>query len=153
MLAAKVHSQYFTVHALVDANHSYTGRGSALMKPTNGMLGPAVERRKRPRAALRWTVLVTRGSSRHPMETTTINVSADGFYCLLPEAVAAGERVDCTIRIPAHKQDRIDAALCLQCRAQVLRVENYGVPGIFGVACRIEDYTVARITPERMPSA
>jgi len=87
------------------------------------------------------------------METTTINVSADGFYCLLPEAVAAGERVDCTIRIPAHNQDRSDAALCLQCRAQVLRVENYGVPGIFGVACRIEDYTVARITPERMPSA
>src|SRR4030095_3476100 len=63
-----------TVHALVDATHSYTGLGSERMKPTNGRLGPAVERRKRPRAALRWTVLVTRGSSRHPMETTTINV-------------------------------------------------------------------------------
>jgi hypothetical protein len=123
------------------------------MKPTNGMLRPAVERRRRPRAALNWPILITRGSSPHPMETTTINVSSEGFYCLLPEAVTAGERVECTIRIPAPNPDRSDAALRLQCRAQVLRVENYGVPGIFGVACRIEDYTVARLTPEHMPPA
>jgi hypothetical protein len=141
------------VHASVDLTRSNAGCGSELMKPGNGILGPVAERRKRPRAALHWAILITRGAYCQPLETTTINVSSEGFYCLLSEAVTAGERVECTIRIPARSQDRSDVWLCLQCRAQVLRVEKYGVPGIFGVAFRIEDYTVARLTPDRLPLA
>jgi hypothetical protein len=123
------------------------------MKPGNRTATPVAERRKRPRAALHCALLITRSAHGQPLETTTVNVSSEGFYCLLSEAVTAGERVECTIRIPARSQDRSDVWLCLQCRAQVLRVDQYGVPGMVGVAFHIEDYTIARLTPDRLPRA
>jgi len=110
--------------------------------PGNQLRNCLNERRNTRRAPLRWTVYVVAGHSTHPFRTETRDISMDGFYCVMDRPITAGERIECDILVPTHNSLAAGTAVYLRCRATVVRVEQTGTPGHFGVACAIEDYTL-----------
>ena len=110
------------------------------------------ERRSRPRVALQWVVHVSRPGGKHPVASLTRNVSSQGFYCLVQEALESGERVECTVVIPIPKSTRSDEVLWLKCQARVLRVEP-AEDTAFGTAFQIEEYTVVHPSPAQVSPA
>lgn len=117
--------------------------GPDLMRIVDNHPAPAThERRRRPRLALAWTVYILRGSDERPVESRTKNISSDGLYLYLSEPVSPGEPLRCIIRIPSPGQPGNRRSLSLDCKVRVVRVEKDSSSNTFGIACRIEDYTV-----------
>jgi len=108
------------------------------------------ERRRWPRAELHWTIEVIVEGQSDPVVSKTENLSSRGFYCHVHQPVKAGEQLQCSILIPALEIGSMKNALSLDCRARVLRVESSGANGGFGIACRIEEYSV--IPVDRQPA-
>jgi hypothetical protein len=109
--------------------------------------GTGAERRRRPRVAVFWPLYLSRERSHCPLQSRTTNLSSEGFYCLVSIPFTVGEKILCDILIPSH----VASALSLHCRATILRVETAGVESSYGIACRIEEYSVIRrptIDPE-----
>src|SRR5690348_8539987 len=100
------------------------------------------DRRKYIRAALQWDLLLTRKGELEAVQAITRNLSTAGFYCLSEESFGAGERLECRISIPHGIRPYSDPAACLHCDVRVVRVERLENESSFGIACRIEDYTV-----------
>ena len=102
------------------------------------MTAGSIERRKRTRVPLHWTVYLGRPSSEEKVRAETLNLSSEGFYCMSPVPFTAGETIDCTIVLPVpegvHEPRRLAG------RTVVLRVEPNG--NQFGIACRLEDYSL-----------
>lgn len=96
------------------------------------------ERRKRTRIALRWPVYLYREQGAPSIESTTENLTSNGFYCVSKEAFQIGEQLECVITIPAGAFGYSDDPIRLQCRVKVMRVENQ--IGSYGLGCAIEDY-------------
>ena len=96
------------------------------------------ERRKRPRIALHWPVRLFRQASGSPVESTTENLTSNGFYCVSKEPFRLGEQLACIIAIPDTSLSYSASAIRLQCRVKVMRVENQSDG--FGLGCQIEDY-------------
>lgn len=106
------------------------------------IVAPETERRRCPRAGLSWALHVTCSGFKHPIRAITRDISRDGFYCFLTTPVTPGEHIECDILVPTHsKRDPEDMAF-LRCRALVVRVEQAENASEFGVACRIEDYSI-----------
>ncbi len=99
------------------------------------------ERRKRARLPLHWTVHLSSNRETHPLQTKTMNISSQGFYCTSTHSFTPGEKIDCDILIPISFRAHGDL-LMLRCQAVVLRVETSPVVGVYGLACRIDDYSV-----------
>ena len=107
------------------------------------------ERRKRKRIALRWPVRLIRDSGTQSVESTTENLTSNGFYCVSKAPFQLGERLECVISIPSMSFGYSGSPICLQCRVRVTRVE--GQPEGFGLGCYIEDYDLlinARQSPQ-----
>jgi hypothetical protein len=104
---------------------------------------PIHERRRRARIPLSWTVHLVFGAGRR-IESKTKNISSDGFYCLVPESVTAGDLIRCVIHVPAADPSRADQTLFLECETRVVRVEEF-VDGTFGIGCSIEEYHVVPV--------
>lgn len=102
----------------------------------------AIDRRRTPRATLRWALYLNGNSTGHPLRAETRNISRDGFYCLLDQPLTPGERIECDIVVPTHDLLDPEDFVYLHCSVQVLRVEKTGTGSGFGIACRIEDYSV-----------
>lgn len=102
------------------------------------------ERRSNPRVPLHLTVYVACTDSGLRLRTSTRDISKDGFYCLLDQPVRPGELIECDIVVPTHRPQQPDDVVYLRCRAQAVRVEKIGAGLKFGLACRIEDYSVVR---------
>lgn len=96
------------------------------------------ERRGRIRLNVRWRLLV-RTRAGGSLETLTENLSSSGLYFLCPEPFPAGETLLSILSAPAHDPGAEERTLPLACRLKVMRLEPTG-DGLFGVACRIEDY-------------
>ena len=96
------------------------------------------ERRKRMRIALHWPVYLYRDQDTPTVESTTENLTSNGFYCVSKELFQLGEQLECVIAIPEGAFGASAAPIRLQCRVKVMRVENH-VDG-FGLGCAIEDY-------------
>jgi hypothetical protein len=96
------------------------------------------ERRKRKRVALRWPIRLFRDQNAASVESTTENLTSNGFYCVSKEPFQLGERLECIIAIPAGSFGYADSPICLQCRVRVMRVEDQHAG--FGLGCYIEDY-------------
>jgi hypothetical protein len=96
------------------------------------------ERRKRKRVALHWPVRLFSRLTGTSSESTTENLTSNGFYCISSERFALGDRVDCIIAIPMGSFSDSRAPICLQCRVRVMRVEDQRDG--FGLGCHIEDY-------------
>lgn len=82
----------------------------------------------------------------HPLCTEARDISRDGFYCLLDQPIRPGERINCDIVVPTHSSQDPDHVVYLRCSAQAVRVEKIGAGEEFGLACRIEDYSVVHGT-------
>ena len=96
------------------------------------------ERRKRKRIALHWPVRLFRDLSAPSVESTTENLTSNGFYCISKEPFQMGERLECIIAIPAGSFGYNESPIRLQCRVRVARVEDQR--NGFGLGCYIEDY-------------
>ena len=96
------------------------------------------ERRKRKRVALHWPVRLFREPAAPFVESTTENLTSNGFYCLCKEPFQLGERLDCIIAIPAGSFGYAESPMRLQCRVRVTRIEDQDEG--FGLGCYIEDY-------------
>lgn len=96
------------------------------------------ERRRRPRIALHWPVRLFREPETQSVETTTENLTSNGFYCISHEPFKLGERLDCIIAVPSGNLGFPNSPVSLQCRIRVTRVEEQRDG--FGLGCYIEDY-------------
>jgi hypothetical protein len=112
-----------------------------------GLRGPAAvergfrpERRKRARTHLHWPLLLFRGQNANAIESLTVNLSSNGFYCMSPTPFMPGESLVCALKVPAYDPTGEEKTLALECKVQVVRAEPAGEAGFFGIACRIEDY-------------
>ncbi len=108
---------------------------------------PVTERRKRKRLALRWRVCLSRRSNHLVVETETRDVSSSGFYCFTDANFTPEERLDCVLVIPAVTDENGGEQLYLRCQVIVVRLDIAPPGGRFGVAFRIEDYSLAHLVP------
>jgi len=60
------------------------------------------ERRKRERLRLRLPVLLLKPGSNKPISSETANISNDGFYCVVQEAISPGDKLTCLLALPAQ---------------------------------------------------
>lgn len=99
------------------------------------------ERREHPRVALHWPAVIRRTGEDQRIRVQTQNLSCGGAYCLSREAFRPGERVELVLLFPEgmHPQGRL---VKLHCSAAVVRVEPVSLEQGYGIACRIEDYSV-----------
>jgi len=116
-----------------------------LNKPTESKRSHSYERRKRARTRLHWTVLLFRSDAADAIETITRDLSSGGFYCLSKVPVTPGETLICTLKVPTHDPNGKHLERNLECKVRVMRVEPQEDEGVFGVACRIEDYHFAHM--------
>ena len=103
------------------------------------------ERRMNVRTKVRWPVVFRRRNGES-LETTTENLSSRGFYCLSQTPIALDELLVCWLTMPTHDPSGAFGTALLECRVQVVRSEVASTEGLFGVACRIEDF---RLTVRR----
>jgi hypothetical protein len=96
------------------------------------------ERRKRKRVALHWPVRLFRKPATASVESTTVNLTSNGFYCFSREPFEIGESLECIIAIPSGSFGYSGSPISLQCRVRVTRVEDQSDG--FGLGCYIEDY-------------
>jgi hypothetical protein len=101
------------------------------------------DRRNRVRAQVHWPVVFVRDDGSDAVETTTQNLTSEGFYCLSSSSFIWGEQLTCCIKLPAHDPAGREQVLWLECRIRVARVDPPNAEGVFGVACQIEDYHFA----------
>lgn len=102
------------------------------------------ERRGRVRIQVPWPVLFFRTDPPQTVESVTQNLSSQGFYCLSKVPFRVDEVVACSIRVPAHDASAREVDRQLDCIARVTRVEPEAAEGLFGIACQLEDYHLAR---------
>ena len=124
-------------------------RADAVLFDRTGSVS-GTERRRNPRAPLHWTLYLACNGSGQPLRTTTRDINKDGFYCSLDQPVRPGERIRCDIVLPTHGPRNPDDVVYLRCRVQAVRVEKVGAGMEFGLACRIEDFSVIRVASPRL---
>ena len=100
------------------------------------------ERRKRPRTSVHWPVRLLKEGAASGIHTITHNLSSSGFYCLSATPLLPGEALLCILTVPAYDPRSQERTMTLECRALVMRAEATA-DGLFGIACRIEDYHLA----------
>src|SRR6266404_294639 len=105
-----------------------------------GKVAGQADRRNRIRTQVHCPVRFLRSGTLDPLDTTTQNLSSDGFYCLLKSPFVPGESVACTLSLPAHQPHSTERMLSLECRVRIIRVEAPDGDGLYGIGCRIEDY-------------
>ena len=106
----------------------------------NAARGYHPDRRKRVRTTVHWPILFFRNPVSEGIESTTLNLSSNGFYCLSHTLFAVGESLFCTLRVPSHDPEGKERIWVLECRARVKRAEPAALEGLFGIACEFEDY-------------
>jgi len=109
--------------------------------PTDGR----TNRRRYPRVRLSYLLRLFRPGQSAGIETQTEDLSCEGFYCISEHHILAHERIECELLIPGEQAgDPWESDLVLRCREQVVRVVPDPLELTFGVACRLEGYTVNR---------
>lgn len=102
----------------------------------------ATERRLSRRLNLRWRLRLS-SPSIGMVETKTENLSSRGFYCYLESPLVPGDVVTCTITMPNY-MGSTNLTYSLVCQAEVIRIEAVGPVHGFGVAWKINDFSLER---------
>jgi hypothetical protein len=103
------------------------------------------ERRRRRRFPLRCALEFEKEGQT--FSSSTLNISSQGFYCVVDQALAPGEKLHCRVDVmPGHTSLSLPG-MSLNCHVVVIRSEPHG--GGQGVACWIENYSVARRSQRR----
>jgi hypothetical protein len=101
------------------------------------------DRRKRTRAQLHWPLLFSLLGSTETVQTTTHDVSSDGFYCIANARFVPGEDRHCTLTVPTYQPNVENSHLQVICKVRVIRVEITAERGFYGIGCQIIDYRLA----------
>jgi hypothetical protein len=112
-----------------------------LSKPENENWQAGPDRRRRRRVDLHWTVYLWPDETAQPIRSETRNICSGGFYCIVEQPLMPGEWIECDIFVPSTDNPHEDLLVLRSC-VQVLRVEVNGTGSRYGLACRIEDYSV-----------
>ena len=114
--------------------------GIELLRFADPEPAPMNDRRRRVRAKLSLPVRLFRadGSS---IDTTTHNVSSEGFYCSTSVPFLVGEQIRCILALPTFDPTRRDDQIALECQVRVVWTELRG-PVSYGFGCEIEQYRV-----------
>jgi hypothetical protein len=121
--------------------------------PFVGSSNPAVvdrvhqrERRIRVRTKVHWPV-VFRYRHGEALESVTENLSSQGFYCLSQTPIPSGEALLCWLTVPTHDPSGVKGTVMVECHVRVVRSDAPTAEGLYGIACRIEDYRLACSEP------
>jgi hypothetical protein len=106
------------------------------------------DRRGRRRLKLPYSIVLHRQGDAVGVETTTENISSDGFYCISEQPFSPNETLECDVVIPDQEASP-EKSLVLHCRAEVIRVMADGLGPGYGLACRLTDYTIGQQNPQR----
>ncbi len=98
-----------------------------------------IERRRRTRMRVHWPLRLHKANANEIVETTTYDLSSDGFYCLAKTSFVPGEAVACTLGVPTHHPNGADRVVSVECRVRIVHVESRQ-EGLYGLGCRIEEY-------------
>ena len=101
-----------------------------------------LNRRKRARLRVQWR-LQFRAHGRAAVETVTQDLSREGFYCVVGTPFVPGEVRECILHVPARDPENESRSVPVPCQVRVVRVEGLAETGLFGVACRVENYHFA----------
>ena len=112
------------------------------IKPRIAERAPLRERRATVRTSLHWPILL-RHRQTEILESITENISSQGFYCYSHTPVASGELLLCSLTVPTHDPSGTNEKVMLECHVRVVRIEAATSDGLYGLACRIEDYRLA----------
>jgi len=104
----------------------------------NHPLDQDVERRKRQRLPVHWSVYLSGWFENRHLESKTEDLSSDGFYCYVAEPILPGVILKFTVAIPNHHGE--DRQICLQGSALVVRLER--VSGGYGIGCNFKNYHI-----------
>jgi hypothetical protein len=108
-------------------------------------LGSDLDRRCRPRLRLALPVVLFRPEDGTTIETKTENLTCDSFYCVSDQPLSLNEELQCELLIAGDGLSSVpEDDLYLRCQVRVVRVVPKGSKRGFGVACRLEDYTISR---------
>lgn len=99
------------------------------------------ERRRHARLRLRIPVLLCCAESKSSVQSETVDISSDGFYCTSSEPFAPGDRLRCLLSIPSPR-DAMESELFLDAEIEVIRVLIDNETSGFGLGCRIAEYHV-----------
>ena len=105
------------------------------------------DRRRRPRLRLSCFLRLFRLGG-DPVAARTEDISCQGFYFISEHRFELNERLECELIVRGDEtgyHPEIDVVLRGQ--AEVVRIVPKGLRQVFGVACRLEDYTVDREVP------
>ena len=101
---------------------------------------PMIERRRRRRFPLQCDVeFVREGQTFH---SATVDISSQGFYCVVDPAVEAGEELRCQVDLMQGHNGLSLPGVSLNCEVVVLRSDER--EDGHGIACWIRNYTVVR---------
>jgi PilZ domain len=103
----------------------------------------SINRRKRTRAQLHWPLSFPLTGTTETVQTTTQDLSSDGFYCVANGRFVPGEARHCTLLVPTHRPGGENSPLQVLCKVRIIRVEVTGERGFYGVGCQIIDYRLA----------
>jgi hypothetical protein len=101
------------------------------------------ERRKHERLSLCVPVVFGAAHGATVVTCLTENISGNGFYCICPEPLVPGERLEVHILLPTHGSSRYPAKVDLACHVRVVRINSAGSSRGFGVGFEIENYTLS----------
>jgi hypothetical protein len=94
------------------------------------------------RLPLTYPLFLSRPGEACRVVTKTENVTSKGFYCVSARRFLLRERLDCEMLIPLGSSG-FPGDLVLHALVEVLRVTPRGLDRGFGMACRLESYTIA----------
>jgi len=98
-----------------------------------------IERRKRARIQVHWPVRFVRREPAWSLDTTTRDLSSEGFKFAAKAPFVAGETWMCTLRVPAHDPKDSNRMLQVQCNVRIAWVHPEA-DGTNVVGCHIEHY-------------
>jgi hypothetical protein len=106
---------------------------------------PGPNRRSRPRLRLTLPLALFRPGKAERIDVTTEDVSCDSLSFVSSSPFSLDDRLECELLLPGDALSSVpEDDLCLRCGVRVVRVEERGPQLGFGVACRMEDYTISR---------
>ena len=114
---------------------------------TNLIIEEVQDRRRRPRLRLSCFLRLFRLGGT-PVAARTEDISCQGFYFTSEHPFELNERLECELIVQGEETGyRLEIDVVLRGKAEVVRIVPKGPRQGFGVACRLEDYTVDREIP------
>jgi len=103
----------------------------------------APDRRRRPRLRLAYPLRLYRSGEVSRTETKTEDISCEGFFCVTDRRFSPFETLECELLIPVQEAGvPTEHDIILRCKAEVVRVVQHVDEAVFGIACRLSDYTI-----------